>query len=118
MKAMLLQHNDQAIDYIPTADVEAGEVVIVNGRVGITLQRIAAGKLGAVALRGLFKVQKANVAVTDGAQVYWAAAGDPVNGTAGTGAATTGTAGNQFIGRAAKAAAASDETVFVVLNLH
>ena len=105
----------EAIDHTPVSAVDAGAVVVVGAHVGITKIPIAAGKLGALAISGLFDVVKVTGAINDGAAVYWDADGDPQGGTAGTGAATTTSAGNTFMGFAVGAAAETAETVRVDL---
>ncbi len=109
-QARFIQRGD-AIDYTPVAAVAAGAVVVVGSHIGITKLSIAAGKLGALAVKGLFDVVKANEEIADGAAVYWDADGNPYNGTAGTGCATTTAGGNTFMGFAVGAAAATDEVV-------
>ena len=59
---------------------------------------------------------KVTGAITVGNAVYWDADGDPVGGTAGTGAATTTAAGNTYMGVAALAAAETAGTVRVRLS--
>jgi hypothetical protein len=56
---------------------------------------------------------KATGAINDGAALYWDADGDPLGGTAGTGAITTTSSNNTFVGFAVGAAAETDTTVMV-----
>ena len=105
----------KAIDYTPDADVDAGAVVVVGAHVGITKVPIPANALGALALSGLFDVVKVTGAINDGAAVYWDEDGNPLGGTAGTGAATTTSGGNTFMGFAVGAAAETAETVRIDL---
>ncbi|MCG3181850.1 MAG: hypothetical protein BIFFINMI_04285 [Phycisphaerae bacterium] len=104
------------IDYTPVAAAATGQVVVQNSLIGIPHAPIAAGALGSLATEGVFDVVKATGAVNAGAAVYWDADGDPVGGTAGTGAATTTAEGNTFMGKATVAAGANDETVRVRLE--
>ena len=94
----------QAIDYTPSAAVDAGDVVVIGNKiVGIAKLDIAASALGALALEGVFDIVRADtIAFTAGDAVYWDADGDPDGGTAGTGAATDtdDTAANILIGYA------------------
>ena len=94
----------QAIDYTPSAAVDAGDVVVIGNKiVGIAKLDIAADALGALALEGVFDIVRADtIAFTAGDAVYWDADGDPDGGTAGTGAATDtdDTAANILIGYA------------------
>ena len=105
----------KAIDYTPGSAVAAGAVVVVGAHVGITKNPIPANTLGALALSGLFDVVKVTGAINDGAAVYWDADGNPLGGTAGTGAATTTSGGNTFMGFAVGAALETDETVRIDL---
>ena len=55
-----------SIDYTPSADVAAGDVVVQNDLVGIAKQPIAANALGALAVAGVFEVPKATGALSGG----------------------------------------------------
>jgi len=109
-KATFIQDGN-SVDYTPSSAVAAGDVVVQGTMVGVARTPIAASALGSLAVRGVFDVVKAAVAFTAGAAVYWDADGDPVGGTAGTGAATTTRTGNTFMGFAPKAAGETDTTV-------
>jgi predicted RecA/RadA family phage recombinase len=102
-----------SIDYTPSSNVAAGQVVVLNSLVGVPARPIAANQLGALDLEGVFEVVKVNGQINDGAALYWDADGNPQGGSAGTGALTTTSAGNTFFGFANGAAAANDETVRV-----
>lgn len=108
-------HEGGSIDYTPGSAVVAGQVVVQNSVIGIAKVPIVANALGALSVRGVFDVVKATGAINAGAAVYWDADGDPVGGTAGTGAATTTSTANTFMGFAAAAAASGDATVRVRL---
>jgi len=102
----------KAIDYTPSgADVAAGQVVVIGAHLGIAPVAIPLNKLGALDIGGLHDVVKVNGAINDGAALYWDAVGNPQGGVAGTGAATTVSAGNTFLGFAVGAALAADEFV-------
>src|SRR5690606_31113108 len=58
---------------------------------------IAAGTLGALHAEGVFEFVKDNSDISAGDVLYWDADGDPVGGTAGTGAATTTAASNTLL---------------------
>jgi hypothetical protein len=82
------------------------------------LQRrdIAANALGSLDCDGVFDVVKVTGAITNGDAIYWDVDGDPVGGTAGTGAAGgTSTIGN-LIGVAVAAATETATTVRVKLT--
>ncbi|MCX5683730.1 MAG: DUF2190 family protein [Planctomycetota bacterium] len=104
----------ESIDYTPVSAVVAGQVVVQGSMIGVAKRPIAAGVLGALAVRGLFDVVKANEQQALGAALYWDADGNPYNGTAGTGCATTTASGNTFIGFVQVAAGATDEAVRVL----
>jgi len=100
-----------SVDYTPGSAVAAGDVVVQGAFVGVAKVPIAAGALGALATTGLFDIAKAAVSIDAGAAVYWDADGDPVGGTPGTGAATTTSSGNTFLGWAIAAAGETDTVV-------
>lgn len=103
MKAKFL-YDGNSIDYIPAADVAAGDVVVIGDIVGVAPFDIPAGALGAVALTGVWETVKDAAAITMGAKVYW-------NATDGKATATAGS--NKLLGYAVAAAAADGETVQV-----
>ena len=107
--------DDESIDYTPSSAVEAGQVVVQGSVLGIAKIPIAANALGALAVEGIFDVAKATGAVNLGAAVYWDADGSPVGGVALSGAATTSSSGNTFMGFAVVAAESGDATVRVLL---
>jgi predicted RecA/RadA family phage recombinase len=102
-------------DYTPDADVAAGDVVLIGTIPAIAPVAIESGVKGSLAITGLYKVpQKAEI-ITAGDAVYWDATGDPVTGTAGTGAAT-GTASVYIMGVCTKTTEATDTYVEVALS--
>ena len=104
----------ESIDYTPVSAVAAGQVVVQGSMIGVAKTPIAAGALGALAVKGVFDVVKANEQQALGAALYWDADGNPYNGVAGTGCATTTSTANTFIGFAQAAAGATDEVVRVL----
>ena len=104
----------ESIDYTPGADKAAGAVVVLGSMIGVAKTPIKSGVLGALAVRGIFDVVKANEEQAIGAALYWDADGDPYGGTAGSGCATTTADSNPFIGFAMATASATDETVRVL----
>lgn len=109
MKARYVQKGE-SIDYTPIADVAAGDVVIVNDLLGIVKLDISAGTLGALALVGVYDVEKAtgaSTAITKGAKLYWDADNKVATASAGS---------NKYMGNAVDAAADADETVRVRLD--
>jgi predicted RecA/RadA family phage recombinase len=109
-KATFVQDGNN-VDYTPLTAVAAGDVVVQGTMAGVARTPIAAGALGALATGGIFDLAKAAIAIEAGAGVYWDTDGDPVGGTAGSGAATTTSAGNTFLGWAVAAAADSASAV-------
>ncbi|NLC82317.1 MAG: DUF2190 family protein [Lentisphaerae bacterium] len=110
MSAKYIQTGD-AVDYTPVAAVGAGDVVVQGDLVGVAKLDILTGKLGALALTGLFDFPKAageGTAIAAGARCYWDAAEGVAKGDAETGA-------NKLIGKAVKAAADADATVRIAL---
>jgi predicted RecA/RadA family phage recombinase len=103
-----------SIDYTPSSAVVAGQVVVQGSMIGVAKTPIAANALGALGVKGIFDVVKANEQQALGAALYWDADGNPYGGTAGTGCATTTSSGNTFIGFAQVLAGATDETVRVL----
>ena len=111
MNAKYVQTGD-AVDYVPAADVKAGDVVVQGGLVGMAKIDIPAGKLGALAVAGVFDVSKATgagTAIPVGTLVYWDEAEKVAKADAESGA-------NKLIGKVVKAAADADATVRVRLS--
>lgn len=101
------QHG-HTVDYTPSSAVAAGDVVVLNDLVTVAPRPIAANKLGAVAVEGVYALPKATGAINQGAIVYWDA-------TAGN--ITTTSSGNKRAGKAAVAAASADATCRVLINI-
>jgi predicted RecA/RadA family phage recombinase len=113
-KASFVQEGNR-LDYRPSGATTAGTVVVSGNLVGIATTDIAANALGAISTVGIFDVAHAADAITAGAAVYWDADGNPVGGTAGTGAATATSSNNTFMGWALAAVDETDTTVRVKL---
>lgn len=109
-------HDGHKIDYTPNAAVAAGAIVLLGSMVCVAPSAIAANALGALAIGGVWDVAKITGAIAAGAGVFWKAAGDPVGGTAGSGAASGLNADGLPMGVAVAAAGSSDTTVRVRLN--
>lgn len=110
-----LQDCDQ-LDYTPSSAVTAGDVVVLGDLVAVAERDIAANEMGSLALNGTFTVPKITGAITVGAKIYWDPAGNPVSGTAGSGAATVTAGTLKLMGYAALAAASGASTVRTVLS--
>ncbi len=93
------------------ANVAAGTVVVQDDLVGITTREILAGKLGAIAVEGVFDVAKeagGGVTFAVGALAYW----DETNKVA---VATDGGGAHKLLGKVVLAAADDDAKVRVRL---
>jgi len=102
MKAKYVQRGD-SVDFIPSVDMEAGEIVRLGNLIGITKIPIAAGTLGSVSVTGVFDVEKPpGITFAVGESVFWE------NG----GASTTGT----FLGMAIANAGSAADSVRILLN--
>lgn len=61
-----------SIDYTAPANVHAGDVVSLNTRIGVAASDIKSGEVGAVAVSGVFEIDKtASLAVAQGDAVYF-----------------------------------------------
>jgi len=101
-----------SIDYTPSADVAAGDVVVQGDLVGVAKIRIAANALGALAVSGVFDFPKATgvgEAISVGSKVYW----DEAEAVAKT---DDETGANKLIGKTILAAGDDDEKVRVRLS--
>ena len=106
MAVKFIQRGD-AVDYTPGADVASGGVVVQGDMVGVAKLDIGAGKLGALAVTGVFDFPKAtgeSTAITAGTTLYWDEADGEAKADAEAGA-------NKLIGKAVKAAGDDDASV-------
>lgn len=109
-QAVFIHEGTTSIDYTPTANVVAGEVVVQGDLVGVATRAISANTPGALAVGGVFDFAKATgagTALAIGAIVFW-------NNT--TKVATTTAAGNKQIGKVVRAAADADARVRVRMS--
>lgn len=98
------------VNYTPVADVALGAVVVLNDLVAVADRPIPAGRLGAVAVQGIFGMPKATgagSAIAIGKKVYWDASASVVTETS---------TDNIEIGKVAKAAGDNDAEVEVLLS--
>ena len=94
------------LDYTPGSAVAAGEVVVIGSLVGVAPRPIAANALGSLAIDGVWSMPCATGATgAQGSAINWYA-------VSGVAHASTGVAA----GKLAKARAAGDDTVHVILN--
>jgi predicted RecA/RadA family phage recombinase len=105
-EAIYVQEGDM-VDFTPTVDVPAGQVVVQGDLIGVAVVEIKANRLGSLATEGIFDVAKlTTVAFTVGTSLYW---DDTAN------VVTTTATGNKLLGKATRAAALTDPTVRVRL---
>jgi len=105
-------HDGNAIDYTPSADVTAGDVVVQGELVGMAKLDIAANALGALAVVGVYDLPKTagvGEAIAAGAEVYWDEGDQVVKTDSEAGA-------NKKLGKTVAAASDDDETVRVRLS--
>jgi predicted RecA/RadA family phage recombinase len=106
MGAKFIQTGD-AVDYTPGADVNAGDVVVQGELVGVAKLDIKTGKLGALAVTGLFDFPKATgagTAIAAGTRLHWDVAEQVAKADSEAGE-------NKEIGKAVKAASDADAVV-------
>lgn len=95
--------------------IVSGQPVPVGTRCFLAMGDIPDGATGELATCEVWELPKATGSITQGAEVYFDADGDPVDGTAGAGAMTTVSTDNTGAGYAFAPAAESDPTVLVKL---
>ena len=106
----------KVIPFTAGADIVSGQVVVVGTLAGVSLTDVAHGGVGQLAVSGVWDVPAATAEITQWATVYWDADGNPVGGTAGSGAATATSSGNTPIGIAIQGKIATGGTVRVLLD--
>jgi len=112
MATATFQHHGAAIDHTPGADVAAGDVVVQGELVGVAKLDIKAGRLGALAVEGVFDFPKAvgaSSALPTGTDAYWDAGSQQATADPSGGA-------NKRIGRAVQDAADDDALVRIRLS--
>ena len=106
MKARYIQRGE-SIDFVPTADVAAGDILKLGKLIGIAKLDIKTGELGSLALVGVYEIPKVGLAeFAQGALVAY----DFENGFATTAETSPESVP---IGHAVAAAGRSDTTVLV-----
>ena len=101
-----------ALDYTPSSDVAAGDVVVQADLIGVAKTPIPANTPGSLAISGVFDFPKAtgtDTGIAAGANVYWDAADKQAKTDDESG-------GNKLLGKTIQSAADSDATVRVRLN--
>lgn len=100
----------KSIDYTPSADVYAGDVIVQGSLIGVARRDIAANTLGALWVDGVYSFPKATgggTAINAGTELYW---------DNGAKQATTTVGSNVYLGKAIADAGDNDETVTVRLK--
>ena len=105
MGARLIQRGD-TLDYVngTAAVIPAGKVIVAGTFVGVVQNDIPVGALGAIAITGVWAIEKGSDAFDVGAPVYF----DSANGRAA--------ASGVYAGRAVKTAESGDDVVLVRLE--
>lgn len=111
--------SDERLSFTASSAVTAGTPQLLDtGQVGIPVSDIASGDTDEVDICGRFRAWGvASQAWSVGDQVGWDSDGDPLNGTAGSGAYTTTVANWDFpVGTVVEAKAAGTEMGVIALN--
>ena len=110
-------YDGDSIPYTPPSTaVNAGDVVVQGSFCCIANDPIAVSALGSLFTNGVYDVPKDTSTFSAGDLVYWNATGNPVTGTAGTGACTSTASGNVLIGLAMQAQLTGDAYIRLMLN--
>jgi predicted RecA/RadA family phage recombinase len=98
----------EAIDYTASGTLAAGAVVVMGVRIGIVLNDMVSGDVGAVRVTGVWELAKLSTdVIAQGALVYW---------DTSPGEITTTSAGNTLAGYAIEAAGNGTTTCKVKIN--
>jgi predicted RecA/RadA family phage recombinase len=108
-------HDQGAISYTPSSAVTGGDVVVLNGIVGVSVKDIAANVRGSLTTAGVFRLPKTTAAWVRGLPVHWDPAGTPDSGDASSGAANQLGVGT-YAGICVEAAGSGDNFGAVDLN--
>ena len=101
-----------SIDYTPGTDISAGDVVVQGDLIGIAQIDSAANQLGALAVSGVFDIDKATgvgTGIAVGTKVYWDVADQQATADDESGA-------NKYLGKTIIAAGDDDAKVRVRLE--
>jgi len=110
MAVAVMYQEGASIDYTPSSDVSAGDVIVQEDLVGVAKDDIAADELGALAVGGVYFVKKDETeAFAAGQLIYWDVADDNVTDDADSGT-------NKLFGKAVLAAIAADTHGYVLLT--
>ena len=112
MALAVFAQEGNAIDYTPSSDVAAGDVVVQGDLLGVARTPIVANTPGSLAVTGVFDFPKAtgtSSGIAVGTKVYWDATDKKAKADDETGA-------NKYLGKTVKAAADADTTVRVRMS--
>ena len=115
--ATFLQEGD-TIQYTFSSDASAGDVLEVGciPMVVVSDVAVSANAIGELAVAQVWKVPQKAEAIGIGEDVYWDPSGDPVTGTAGSGAATSTPGALNVMGICVETTTTSDSYVKVWLS--
>lgn len=109
--ATFYQQRGESLDYVNAgaAKIEAGEVVVIGARIGISAADIAVGAKGALHVEGVFEMpeKSGESAIAQGAAVYWDATAEAITATS---------TNNTLAGYAVAGAGASATKILVKIN--
>ena len=88
MNASFVQRGE-AVDFVPSRDIESGELLSFGALLGIVKIPVKAGENGALHLSGIYDVLKLPESIPAGARVFW---------NASSRRATAEGTGNSFLG--------------------
>lgn len=116
MQARFVQEG-RALLFTPASAVTANTVQVLGDHlVGVALAAIAAGVEGALTVAGVFDFAKDSSDISEGDALYWDADGNPVGGTAGSGAMSSDPTKGPFAGWALEDAGVSAGNVKAFLR--
>jgi predicted RecA/RadA family phage recombinase len=98
----------KALDYKASISIKSGEFLMIGIVAGIAKADIEKGEVGGVHITGIFRVPKANVAISQGTKLYW---------DANKGNLTSTASNSNPAGIAAEAAASDDSHIKILLNI-
>lgn len=97
------------VDFVPTADVSAGEVIVVGELRGVVNRDAAAGELVGLHVRGVYEIVKGSAATANvGDIAYWDESADDLVFASGS--------GNTEIGVVIQEVLATDTHALVMLR--
>jgi predicted RecA/RadA family phage recombinase len=100
------------------AAIASGDPVLVGKTLGVAVKDIAIGETETLHIERVFEIRKAaTTVIAQGDNLYWDADGNPQGGTAGSGCLTNVATDNVYAGKAFAAAASTDSTVQIKLNV-